>query len=228
MIELLIILVVLATLAAIAVPNFLEAQIRSKVARTHVDMAAIAYAMRAYNADNGSYPPNMPAVQEALVGLSALPPGQTSETLLQETHVRLRNAADYDRIPGAHHAGYLEALLRPVNYLGAIPLDGFGHNRAAPLPTFNLQDLPREPLRRAFGFQPPFAVLSAGPDLSLDKLNLANGSVTLFDPTNGTVSRGDILMLGSQLARQTTGMLAVDPLPIPQSHSYRRFGREEF
>ena len=51
MIELLIVVAIIAILAAIAVPNFLEAQVRSKVSRVHADMRSIATAIEAYTVD---------------------------------------------------------------------------------------------------------------------------------------------------------------------------------
>ena len=56
LIELLIVVAIIAILAAIAVPNFLEAQTRSKVARIKGDMRAIATALEAYAVDNNDYP----------------------------------------------------------------------------------------------------------------------------------------------------------------------------
>lgn len=57
LIELLIVVAIIAILAAIAVPNFLEAQVRSKVARVKTDMRSISVALEAYSVDsNGKYP----------------------------------------------------------------------------------------------------------------------------------------------------------------------------
>jgi prepilin-type N-terminal cleavage/methylation domain-containing protein len=56
LIELLIVVAIIAILAAIAVPNFLEAQVRSKVARVKTDMRSIATAMESYATDHGRYP----------------------------------------------------------------------------------------------------------------------------------------------------------------------------
>jgi prepilin-type N-terminal cleavage/methylation domain-containing protein len=56
LIELLIVVAIIAILAAIAVPNFLEAQTRAKVARVHADMYALALALESYYADYASYP----------------------------------------------------------------------------------------------------------------------------------------------------------------------------
>ncbi len=56
LIELLIVVAIIAILAAIAVPNFLEAQVRSKVSRVYSDMRSMATAMEAYMVDYNSYP----------------------------------------------------------------------------------------------------------------------------------------------------------------------------
>ena len=55
LIELLIVVAIIAILAAIAVPNFLEAQTRSKVSRTKSDQRTMATAMEAYFVDNNAY-----------------------------------------------------------------------------------------------------------------------------------------------------------------------------
>ena len=51
LIELLIVVAIIAILAAIAVPNFLEAQTRAKVSRTKADMRSVATAIEAYRLD---------------------------------------------------------------------------------------------------------------------------------------------------------------------------------
>jgi prepilin-type N-terminal cleavage/methylation domain-containing protein len=58
LIELLIVVAIIAILAAIAVPNFLEAQVRSKVSRTKADMRTVALPLEAYNVDTNRYPPD--------------------------------------------------------------------------------------------------------------------------------------------------------------------------
>lgn len=56
LIELLIVVAIIAILAAIAVPNFLEAQTRAKVTRVVSDMRTIATAMETYKIDYNHYP----------------------------------------------------------------------------------------------------------------------------------------------------------------------------
>ena len=56
LIELLISVGIITILASIAVPNFLEAQTRSKVSRVKNDLRVIAGALEAYHADHNVYP----------------------------------------------------------------------------------------------------------------------------------------------------------------------------
>jgi prepilin-type N-terminal cleavage/methylation domain-containing protein len=56
LIELLIVVAIIAILAAIAVPNFLEAQVRSKISRAKTDMRSMATAFEAYRTDHPGYP----------------------------------------------------------------------------------------------------------------------------------------------------------------------------
>jgi prepilin-type N-terminal cleavage/methylation domain-containing protein len=56
LIELLIVVAIIAILAAIAVPNFLEAQVRAKVSRAKADMRSAATALEAYYTDHNHYP----------------------------------------------------------------------------------------------------------------------------------------------------------------------------
>ena len=56
LIELLIVVAIIAILAAIAVPNFLEAQTRSKVSRVKADHRTVGVAAESYRIDNNSYP----------------------------------------------------------------------------------------------------------------------------------------------------------------------------
>jgi len=57
LIELLIVVAIIAILAAIAVPNFLEAQVRSKVSRARADIRSLATGLEAYRVDYNRYAP---------------------------------------------------------------------------------------------------------------------------------------------------------------------------
>lgn len=58
LIELLIVVAIIGILAAIAVPNFLNAQMRAKVARVEGDLKAMKTAIETYHLDCGGYPPS--------------------------------------------------------------------------------------------------------------------------------------------------------------------------
>jgi type II secretion system protein G len=56
LIELLIVVAIIAILAAIAVPNFLEAQTRSKVSRVKSDIRSLITGLKSYIVDYNAYP----------------------------------------------------------------------------------------------------------------------------------------------------------------------------
>ena len=59
LIELLIVVLIIAILAAIAVPNFLEFQTRAKVSRAKADLRTFGIALEAYAVDQDNYPPDL-------------------------------------------------------------------------------------------------------------------------------------------------------------------------
>ena len=168
LVELLVVVSIIAILAAIALPNFLEAQIRSKVVRCKADLRTLAVALEAYGNDNNGYPP--------------FPLGLGPE---------------YRRfIP----------LTSPIAYLGSVPLDPFDPiDPAHGYPSWR-------PNLYAYGGSPldkpkVFALAGIGPDRQADlngiqfypgykeAMLLATPpgvEYTLYDPTNGAISRGDI------------------------------------
>jgi type II secretion system protein G len=84
LIELLIVVAIIAILAAIAVPNFLEAQVRAKVSRVKSDHRSLATAIESYYVDHGTYPPNHngPAGRTAVHGRRLNPQQPSSMTVL--------------------------------------------------------------------------------------------------------------------------------------------------
>lgn len=77
LIELLIVVAIIGILAAIAVPNFLNAQMRARIANAESDMKALDTSLEMYRMDNNIYPPwkddngtNRNPVMRRLVGLT--------------------------------------------------------------------------------------------------------------------------------------------------------------
>ncbi|MBN1477877.1 prepilin-type N-terminal cleavage/methylation domain-containing protein [Candidatus Sumerlaeota bacterium] len=172
LIELLIVVAIIAILAAIAVPNFLEAQIRAKVTRAKADMRNLATGLEAYRIDWNRYPipyPHIPEVATNLTGtnvpneLSTPTAYITSATsFFDPFSIRMRGMFDgrYNRY------GYINTEIENHRYVtgssaltpenlelcGYWRLDGYG------------------PTERIIGYP---------------------NEVT-YDPSNGTVSRGQI------------------------------------
>jgi type II secretion system protein G len=77
LIELLIVVAIIGILAAIAIPNFLQAQIRAKVARVVSDVRTVDMACREYQVDQGAFIPSNAYALALNTGI----PGDTWPTL---------------------------------------------------------------------------------------------------------------------------------------------------
>ncbi len=95
LIELLIVVAIIGILAAIAVPNFLNAQTRATVTRTYADLRSLHTAMESYFVDKNTYPPDYD---------SGAVPG-----------VNIQNN---------EYLSYAQ-LTTPIAYMASIPLDPF-------------------------------------------------------------------------------------------------------
>lgn len=60
LVELLIVVAIIGILAMIAIPNFLHAQIRAKIAKCESEMKAWTTVYELYKTDQGFYPPHIP------------------------------------------------------------------------------------------------------------------------------------------------------------------------
>ncbi|MFN2386628.1 MAG: prepilin-type N-terminal cleavage/methylation domain-containing protein [Thermoanaerobaculia bacterium] len=87
LIELLIVIAIIGILAAIAIPNLLNAVQRGKQKRSMADMRALATAIEAYHVDNGAFPAAACAAGLFSTAGSALSDG--SFTLLTPTYISL-------------------------------------------------------------------------------------------------------------------------------------------
>jgi prepilin-type N-terminal cleavage/methylation domain-containing protein len=147
LIELLIVVAIIAILAAIAVPNFLEAQTRAKVSRVKSDLRSIATAIEAYRVDHNEYPegtdnPNNYDPQIAAF-LGPLAPGYYT--------FRTRGAG------GLTVGRDFHGITTPVAYLTSIPADPFA--KAGAYLTYCY--------RNAKITKNSYIITSAGPDADL-------------------------------------------------------------
>ena len=198
LIELLIVVAIIAILAAIAVPNFLEAQTRSKVSRTLADMRSMATSLEAYAVDNNRYP-----LAEAW-GLS------------EEGQIRLTT-------PIAYQSSIFTDVFRPVDFFYFTQTDPPSNSTVTVqttsiqedvvfIPTaFGMQtlrdntcqpcfksDYSRFKGNVGFGVFDPTAEYPAEIGFQIRSLgpNQADSQVIPYDPTNGTISFGDIMRWG--------------------------------
>jgi len=100
LIELLIVVAIIAILAAIAVPNFLEAQTRAKVARVKADQRSIATAIESYAID-----------------FNRAPIGDFEQTYMAPPNALIA--------PEGKNGKIYSRMTTPVAYITAVPLDPF-------------------------------------------------------------------------------------------------------
>lgn len=188
LIELLIVVAIIAILAAIAVPNFLEAQVRSKVSRAKSDMRSTATAIEAYSVDYNHYP----------------------------------FGADHDDLSKPAPSGteafecfVPSVLTTPIGYISSLMSDVFynqkgGHGKNTPFHYNERDTVTRlgEPefiteltgiLYGSPNGAAAYYMFSHGPDSDHDEsLDFSDPDLAtvLYDPTNGTVSNGDIYYFG--------------------------------
>jgi type II secretion system protein G len=188
LIELLIVVAIIAILAAIAVPNFLEAQTRAKVADVQADLRNLANALESYRVDNSGYPPSPYPV----AGYRTLI-GWVSPTN-----------------PDAH---LFRQLTTPISYLNSLPRSPFkgkdwiaeagkgyyqGHAREND-PGFVVRQWVHPTGWEMFpGWQNKVWMISdVGPSLQWDNTPRNDGTIQIpYDPSNGTVSPGNIYRFG--------------------------------
>jgi len=211
LIELLIVVAIIAILAAIAVPNFLEAQTRAKVARVASDMRTVATAIESYGVDNNKFP----LMRMTATGYPLLIP---QRAIMPAGTPRPFNMAT---LPFE--------LTTPVSYITSLLVDPFKDVQAKRVsttgvvtPATDLSDPTTTHYRydnivqltqiTGFGFDQrdvaeygAWRIVSIGPDREF------RGSIgrRIYDPTNGTISFGDVIRTQNSSAgisrEQTSG-----------------------
>ncbi len=209
LIELLIVVAIIAVLAAIAVPNFLEAQTRARVSRVKSDLRTFGVAFESYKIDHNQIP---------MVNGVARASGFSAE------FVDIRNNPNKRK----RYPGHL--LTSPVAYYEETPVDFF-NTRAAKSTSWTqwgkpvgvswvmsyspmgrgeydnrdnwvwkVRDTTGERMADFFTCTEWYAMLeSTGPDLYwwnfLNNQSQGDPNPFFYDPTNGTVSWGQIIWL---------------------------------
>lgn len=199
LIELLIVVAIIAILAAIAVPNFLEAQVRAKVSRQYNNMRTTATALEMYRVDNTKYPLSTNAASFG-----------GSKNYPRPAGVNYSSEEQWKVYPG-YNGAYPGGLTTPIAYVTSNDamedIFRLPHNFSSELAN-QIMYLPSQ-----FYFDVPatysaqvarygeWVIRSAGPDLYYqnmpnDRADYGTGpggwNRNSYDATNGTVSAGDI------------------------------------
>jgi prepilin-type N-terminal cleavage/methylation domain-containing protein len=202
LIELLIVVAIIAILAAIAVPNFLEAQTRSKVSRAHADMRSLATAVESYTVDF-----NGPPFRR---NTTVPPSGTGAEVPLSSNRLE-----------------QMSVITTPISYITSLPIDPFETRLRAPNNVIDYWD-PQQvawtinqfyPFQRSKQISPkeaPWILVCIGPDgymgpiffqvfgWPMDSERRMRGSMYMpYDPTNGTLSKGNIYRSGTRNVEDT-------------------------
>ncbi len=210
LIELLIVVAIIGILAAIAVPNFLNAQIRAKLARSMADMKACLMGVAQLQLDTNHLPID----------------GWDDDTtegrdILANVFNGVGNFPESERTT----THYLAVLTSPISYMSSIPVDPFMAKHAdpssmgfgSPFTTYIYADYDPHipgtgsnsnnmniaalelPVCEYHGITPmkrgDYALVGVGPD---GRAGSASGITAErgipFDSTNGLISIGDIFM----------------------------------
>lgn len=190
LIELLIVVAIIAILAAIAVPNFLEAQTRAKVSRAKADLRTLALAIEMYTVDN-SQPP-IDGTKAGDLQANEFPPTTLTSPVAHltslpsdpfqggSTPVTFPPGSDEALFPQSWYLGYRYVNTRyrfntPPSPIGGQMLQAYSDR----LGSWWLYSIGSD---RNFG---PTVLVPVGPTTIEYPLP--------YDPSNGTVSAGDIV-----------------------------------
>lgn len=172
LIELLIVVAIIGILAAIAVPNFLNAQIRAKIARSVSDIKMLTTQIQIFNMDTNMWLIDGNdcdgSVECCFQGqFFGKHPSESMITVLQgENHF---NGQIY------------RPLTTPISYITSIPIDPFSDGLF-----YSYEDWGCSNKNGFFGL-----LAASGPDADNGDWHPSRGSVA-YHPSNGLASNGDI------------------------------------
>ncbi len=175
LIELLIVVAIIGILAAIAVPNFLQAQLRAKIARVEGDLRAMKTAIEMYHMDEGGYPPACTLERVAGVQFRA------GEIFQPVAYANVPAVDPFNTETGSRTSSFDK---NEYFYLNHDKTCGWPSN----LLNWTLQNSGGSRDRAEY------LVSSQGPD-NLSEIQ-DQRVCPVFDVTNGLISQGDIVVFG--------------------------------
>ncbi len=168
LIELLIVVAIIGILAAIALPNFLNAQVRAKVSRSLSDFRSLSTAFETYHLDYNNYPP----ILNLIPGFFGSTPSHAFIPLTT---------------PVAYYSGPVDDPFQPDHHKKEPLFDLYDGSYAysAPVPS----DADRENGRFIIE---SYSLMSFGPDQLPTVFNTSRFP-DFYHPSNGIISGGDII-----------------------------------
>ena len=195
LIELLIVVAIIAILAAIALPNFLEAQTRTKVSRARADHRTLATALEAYYIDQNAYPSANNNGSVKWLRWMTTPIAYTARADIDDPFTGKDRITD-SKDSNLSYATYRFYALNEMGYLNAYTASGTLFSEYKPAGTLKVLY---------------YLLYSHGPDkvrskasngkTFIDGDNLFNPTrfiELIYDPSNGTVSNGEIFRTGGE------------------------------
>lgn len=196
LIELLAVVGILSILAAIALPNFQDARDRAKVARVKADLRAVATGLEAYRADATHYPPTPYCMVLASPDVLRVLPQSLSTPVAYLTSVDV-----FDDLPPVRLAGWQSRGVdtgRPFPY-GPDPDFPTEAGGCATAGRRYYYCSNRDPRRSAASRAELDAAIPAEGEWVIASLGFVGlrafdrqGAMVVYDPTNGTVSDGNV------------------------------------
>ena len=199
LIELLIVVAIIAILAAIAVPNFLEAQVRSKVARVKNDMRTQATALESYVIDYNTLTRDSDSDLDRETALASLQYWEKANGATQlTTPIAYMTALLED--PFSKGQSSSASYGSAVGYRIGSGMWAYGNDGVADSQnSFSVM--------QTNGSQLAYVILSPGPTAKRQRMGYKcfpyrstnsneTGCYLPYDPTNGSTSPGDIYRFG--------------------------------
>jgi len=189
LIELLIVVAIIGILAAIAIPNFLQAQVRAKTAAAQSELRTLAIGVEQYFLDNNAYAFDWDSAGWPWyitdVMTSPIPYVSGSSDLMDAFGL-----SGYDDGPPQYYRGcryrFFNLMANSDPGWPPSPFPGPYFTRWFP---YGLDAARANLFRERFG---EWRLLSTGPDHMVYN-PFDNEGVVIYDPTNGTISNGDIV-----------------------------------
>jgi prepilin-type N-terminal cleavage/methylation domain-containing protein len=207
LIELLIVVAIIGILAAIAVPNFMNAQIRAKIARNLSDMKSLSTAIMSLRVDVGAYPIDWWDDDTQLAC-------ERFETIFNGVGA----GSGCPQPSGRNTFAVLAPLTSPTSYMSSLPFDPFFETLGGDKTTYRYGDYEaaykgksgtnewnhnfnalKPGNAEALGLRPlgleEFVMVSSGPD---KEFGIGDGAgdplrAQPYNASNGLVSIGDIV-----------------------------------